>query len=139
MVLLKPTPRRICSRFVAVVTAVDLDAPTPQSRNLTQIQHFLGGGFLLGTVCRWWVQDIWALTNITPASTEFLQPQPLQGSDPHQYVFLVFDEPPGYPNQTLVDSPTSPLLFNMSDFPAGTQLGKPLGGTFMLVGPDSTV
>jgi hypothetical protein len=55
-----------------------------------------------------------------------------------RYVFLVFDESPGYANQTLVNSSTSPLLFNMSDFATKTQLGNPLGGTFMLVGPNST-
>jgi len=118
-----------------VVAAVDLDAPTPQVRNVTQVRHFLGGGFQLDAR---WGQDIWALANTTPASSNFLPPQPPQGSDPHRYVFLVFDESPGYANQTLVNSSTSPLLFNMSAFAAETQLGHPLGGTFMLVGPEST-
>ncbi|KAI0291845.1 phosphatidylethanolamine-binding protein [Russula brevipes] len=118
-----------------VVAAVDLDAPTPQLRNVSQIRHFLGGGFQLGARSD---QDVWPLANTTPVSTEWVQPQPPQGSDPHRYVFLVFDESPGYANQTLVDSSTSRLFFNMSDFAAKTQLGNPLGGTFMLVGPAST-
>ncbi|KAI0291838.1 phosphatidylethanolamine-binding protein [Russula brevipes] len=118
-----------------VVAAVDLDAPTPQLRNVTQIRHILGGGFQLDP---WSDQDVRPLVNTTPALTEWLQPQPPQGSDPHRYAFLVFDESPCFANQTLVDSSTSRLLFNLSDFAAKTQLGNPLGGTFMLVGPGAT-
>jgi phosphatidylethanolamine-binding protein (PEBP) family uncharacterized protein len=69
-----------------VVAAVDLDAPTPQLPNVSQIRHFLGGGFQLGARPD---QDVWPLANTTPASTEFVQPQPPQGSDPHRYVALL--------------------------------------------------
>ncbi|KAI0291815.1 hypothetical protein BC826DRAFT_1105754 [Russula brevipes] len=34
-----------------IVAAVNLDAPTPQSRNLTQVRHFLGGSFQLVALC----------------------------------------------------------------------------------------
>jgi hypothetical protein len=50
-------------------------------------------------------------------------------------VFLVYQEPPEFSRQTLVNSSTSRLKFNISAFAAATGLGDPLGGTFILVGP----
>jgi len=111
-----------------VVAAVDLDVPTPQAPTYSQYRHFLGGGFYLG-------QDSRALVNNTPAISEFVQPNPPQGSDPHRYVFLVFKESPSFSNQSLVNASTSPLRFNISAFALATGLGDPLGGTFILVGP----
>ena len=67
-----------------VVAAVDLDAPTPQDPTEAQIRHFLGGNFepeldragVNGGLVR--------LTNSTPALSEFRQPTPPAGSDPHR-------------------------------------------------------
>ncbi|KAI0260104.1 PEBP-like protein [Gloeopeniophorella convolvens] len=111
-----------------VVAAVDLDAPTPQDPTSAQIRHFLGGDFVLHTGG--------ALANTTPALTEFHQPTPPAGSDPHRYVFLVFKQPPGFAQQTLVNASTSIANFNISSFAEATGLGQPLGGTFIRVGPD---
>jgi phosphatidylethanolamine-binding protein len=63
-----------------VVIAVDPDAPTPQAPTLSQIRHFVGGNFYEtgpSAVCR-------ALTNSTPAVSEWIQPGPPAGSDPHR-------------------------------------------------------
>lgn len=66
-----------------VVAMVDLDAPTPQDPSEAEIRHFLGGNFELGTPD---VNGFALLSNTTPALSEFLQPTPPAGSDPHRYV-----------------------------------------------------
>jgi len=114
-----------------VVAAVDLDAPTPQNPTSAQIRHFLGGNFFLKTP-----QDPLLLSNTTPAVSEFRQPTPPAGSDPHRYVFLLFDQSKAFSTQTLVTPTTSIALFNISQFAGAVGLGQPIGGTFMLVGPD---
>lgn len=67
-----------------VVTMVDLDAPTPQNQSLSQIRHFLGGDF---TQTR---NSGGLLSNSTPALSNFLQPTPPAGSDPHRYACFLF-------------------------------------------------
>ncbi|TCD62350.1 hypothetical protein EIP91_007048 [Steccherinum ochraceum] len=111
-----------------VVAAVDPDAPTPQEPTSAQIRHFLGGNFRL--------VPGGGLVNSTAALSNFLQPTPPAGSDPHRYVFLLFEQPRGFNQQTLVNSTTSISNFNISQFAAAVGLGSPLGGTFMRVGPD---
>jgi len=116
---------------------VDLDAPTPQSPTNAQIRHFLAGNFrlwpsgsnLLGPT---------VLRNSTPAVTEFHQPMPFPGSDPHRYTFFLFKQPEDFNERTpsFVNTTTSLLKFNISQFAQEVGLGNPLGGTFMLIGPD---
>jgi hypothetical protein len=108
---------------------VDPDA----SLNLAQIRHFLGGDFYLESG-HWKVH---ALVNRTPAISEFIAPQPPAGSGLHRYVFLLFKEPPSFKYQTLINSSSSPLHFNLSAFAEATGLGAPLGGTFFRTGADS--
>ena len=60
---------------------VDLDAPTPQQPTNAQIRHFLGGNFALGTPD---ANGLSILSNSTPAVSEFKQPTPTAGSDPHR-------------------------------------------------------
>jgi len=117
-----------------VVAAVDLDAPTPQNPTSAQIRHFLGGDFAPASRIR--LPNVALLANSTPAISQFRQPTPPAGSDPHRYVFLLFNEPAGFDAQTEVTPTTSIALFNISKFAADVGLGNPLGGTFMLVGPD---
>jgi len=130
------------------VAAVDLDAPTPQAPTSSQIRHFLGGNFIRSP------SKSFLLSNTTPAISEFRQPTPPAGSDPHRsvfmyclrsekinklqiirYVFLLFPQPKDFNQQTIV-TPTTPVqLFNISQFASAVGLGEPIGGTFMLVGP----
>ncbi|KAF8199074.1 PEBP-like protein [Pholiota molesta] len=116
-----------------VVAAVDPDAPTPQAPTVAQIRHFLGGNFFLESP-----RSPTLLSNHTPAISKFQQPTPPAGSDPHRYTFLLFDQPKGFNEQTLVNATTSIAMFNLSSFAAAVGLGQPIGGTFMLVGPDPT-
>ncbi|KAH9479679.1 hypothetical protein JR316_0008274 [Psilocybe cubensis] len=116
-----------------VIATVDLDPPTPQAPTLAQIRHFLGGNFVYKAP-----KESVLLTNRTPAVSEFRQPTPPAGSDPHRYVFLLFEQSKTFNDQTLI-TPTSPIFnFNISSFAAAVGLGQPIGGTFMLVGPDPT-
>ena len=133
---------------------VDLDAPTPQMPNESQIRHFLGANFVLTSTNQ---QNITLLSNSTPAISNFLQPTPPAGSDPHRYgnrthlglikaetflivvnryVFLLFEQPNDFNSQTFVTADTSTANFNISAFAEETGLGSPIGGTFMLVCPD---
>jgi len=114
-----------------VVATVDPDAPTPQNPTSAQIRHFLGGNFLRKTP-----GDPLLLANTTPAISDFRQPTPPAGSDPHRYVFLLFEQSKAFDTQTLVTPATSIALFNISQFAGTVGLGQPIGGTFMLVGPD---
>ncbi|KAL5482675.1 hypothetical protein ACEPAI_9269 [Sanghuangporus weigelae] len=118
-----------------VVAMVDLDPPTPQDPTEAQIRHFLGGNFELGRVNS---DGVELLSNSTPAISNFLQPTPPAGSDPHRYVFLLFQQPPGFNRQTEVNATTPIENFNISQFAQDVGLGEPLGGTFILVGPDSS-
>ncbi|KAF8148255.1 phosphatidylethanolamine-binding protein [Crassisporium funariophilum] len=114
-----------------VVAAVDPDAPTPQTPTSAQIRHFLGGNFIL--------EDSSLLTNKTAAISNFRQPTPPAGSDPHRYTFLLFNQPKSFNQQTLVNATTPVSLFNISQFAEAVGLGEPIGGTFMLVGPEPPV
>jgi phosphatidylethanolamine-binding protein (PEBP) family uncharacterized protein len=69
---------RNCGPFV--ISVVDPDAPTPQMPTAAQIRHFLGGDFHLD-------EKMGKLTNSTSAISEYLQPTPPAGSDPHRFVF----------------------------------------------------
>ena len=60
---------------------IDLDAPTPQMPNESEIRHFLGANFHL---LDFNAQGVGLLSNTTPAISGFLQPTPPAGSDPHR-------------------------------------------------------
>ncbi|KLO17324.1 PEBP-like protein [Schizopora paradoxa] len=97
-----------------VIAAVDPDAPTPQDPTNAQIRHFLGGDFRLSLFGSGLV-----FKNSTPAVTEFHQPTPPAGSDPHRYTFLLFTQPPSIRTFNtevahLVNSSTSISNFNIS-------------------------
>ncbi|KAJ7171258.1 PEBP-like protein [Mycena filopes] len=111
-----------------VVAAIDPDAPTPQDPTVSQIRHFLGGNF--------WNEG-GRLVNSTSAISDFLQPTPPPESDAHRYIFLLFKQSAEFATQTLVNSTTSPISFNISEFASAVGLGCPIGGTFMLVAPSS--
>ncbi|EIN14352.1 hypothetical protein PUNSTDRAFT_49173 [Punctularia strigosozonata HHB-11173 SS5] len=93
---------------------VDPDAPTPQEPTNAQIRHFVGGGFILagqpskaGT----------PLVNITPALSEYRQPSPPNTSDPHINTFLLFKQPPNFPQSLAAANLTSDVtLFNITAF-----------------------
>ena len=53
-----------------------------------------------------------------------------------RYVFLLFEQPLGFNSQTELNATTSIANFNISKFALDVGLGNPLGGSFMLVGPD---
>ncbi|KAJ7445215.1 PEBP-like protein [Mycena galericulata] len=92
-----------------------------------QIRHFLGGNFF---------NDGGRLVNTTPAISNFLQPTPPAGSDPHRYTFLLFRQSSAFATQTLVNSTISIANFNISQFANAADLGNPIAGTFMRVGPE---
>ncbi|KJA25687.1 hypothetical protein HYPSUDRAFT_374473 [Hypholoma sublateritium FD-334 SS-4] len=112
--------------FIAIV---DPDAPTPQKPIWAQIRHFLGGDFFLETP-----RIPTLLSNNTEALSPFLQPVPPAGSDPHRFVFLIFDQPRDFRGEKLATTNDSLIHFIISSYASAMKLGQPIGGTFMLVG-----
>ena len=63
-----------------VLIMVDPDAPTPQNTSLSQIRHLLAGSLRPnGSLAQGAV-----LVNSTPAVSDYIQPSPPPGSDPHR-------------------------------------------------------
>ncbi|KZT34708.1 PEBP-like protein [Sistotremastrum suecicum HHB10207 ss-3] len=108
-----------------VVAMVDPDDPTPQNPNISQIRHFLGGGFKLQRQ---------TLVNTTAALSEYFQPTPPNGSDPHRYTFLLYEQSPEFPTSV----PASLRLFNISAFAEQYKLGPPLAGNFVHIAANKT-
>ncbi|KAF9059571.1 PEBP-like protein [Rhodocollybia butyracea] len=116
-----------------VVAVIDPDAPTPGDPSEADYRHFLGANFFASH--RGVLQP---LTNTTPAISDFLMPTPPAGSPLHRYTFLLYNQPAGFNKQTLVNSTTPVPSWNLSSFAEATGLGQPIGGTFMLTGPNPT-
>ncbi|KAF9529821.1 phosphatidylethanolamine-binding protein [Crepidotus variabilis] len=112
-----------------VIVMVDLDAPTTQSPTWSPIRHYLGGGWSATNAANPGV-----LSTTTAAVTAWFQPAP-SGTDPHRYVFFLYNQSTQFPTQRLVTSGTSITNWNLSSFAQQVGLGDPLAGTFMLVGP----
>ncbi|CAA7271208.1 unnamed protein product [Cyclocybe aegerita] len=106
---------------------VDLDAPTPQSPTWSPIRHHLGGGWSANNAA-----DPGVLTTTTVAVTAWFQPSP-SGTDPHRYVFLLFNQSPEFVTQRQVTAQTSIVNWNLATFAQQVALGSPIAGTFMLV------
>ncbi|KAK0464776.1 PEBP-like protein [Desarmillaria tabescens] len=114
-----------------VVAAVDPDAV--QSRS--EIRHFLGGNFVAEHIS----DTCTVLSNKTAAVSEWLQPSPPVGTGIHRYIFLVFKQPKGFNDQTLVNSTSPYWSWNISAFGEAVGLGDPIAGTFFLVESDPVV
>ncbi|KAF5393103.1 hypothetical protein D9757_001340 [Collybiopsis confluens] len=120
----------IPSTISYVLAMLDPDAPTPQNTSISQYRHFLGGGFHVDNSSR--------LVNNTAAlpQSEFVNPTPPAGSDPHRYVILAFIEPQDFQSnaQKLVNDSTPRTNFNLTTFANAVNLGSPIGGTYFLTG-----
>ncbi|KAJ3505422.1 hypothetical protein NLJ89_g7424 [Agrocybe chaxingu] len=110
-----------------VVAMIDPGAQT--NPNITQVRHFLGGDYYYNELNG-------VFYNRTPAVTEYKQPSPPSNSDPHRYTWLLFNQSPKFSRQTLVDSTTNRLYFDIAKFAQETELGDPIAGNFVLVGPE---
>lgn len=53
-----------------------------------------------------------------------------------RYVFFLYEQPDEFDRQTFVNASTSVSNWSLSEFAAEVGLGDPLGGSFMMVGPD---
>lgn len=130
-----------------IVFTIDSDAYVPPTN---QVRQSLAANLFRGSPT-----SSFLLTNTTPAITDYIQPQPPAGSKPHRYdqiligllllfwtfhryIFLLFDQPNNFNNQTLITSTTPIYPFNLSQFVNEAGLGDPIGGTFMRVGPDAS-
>ncbi|EIN14351.1 PEBP-like protein, partial [Punctularia strigosozonata HHB-11173 SS5] len=107
---------------------VDPDAPTPQQPNISQIRHFVGGGFRLAGVPTF---------NTTPAISDFVQPSPPTNSDSHRYILLLWHQPADFP--TSIDPSIED--FNVTAFAEQVGLGEPIAGNFFTVStqPDAVI
>ncbi|KAK0460046.1 PEBP-like protein [Desarmillaria tabescens] len=119
-----------------VIAVVDPDAPTPQNPTSAQVRQFLGGNFEGDCDSSLLSPGIVVLKNTTAAVTNWRQPAPPAGSDAHRYIFLAFNQPQGFNDQTVVGATTPITMFSIKEFSEKVGLGDPIAGTFMLVAPD---
>ncbi|KAA1473483.1 PEBP-like protein [Dentipellis sp. KUC8613] len=115
-----------------VLAMVDPDAPTPQNTSLAQVRHIIAGDIHVspGSTNRS------QLVNSSAALTEYLNPSPPPGSDPHRYTILLFVQPDNFATQAagLINSSADAVRtgFNLSTFASHVGLGDPVAGTFFL-------
>lgn len=64
---------------IFVLAIVDPDAPTPQNTSISQFRHMLAGDLHVNA------SSGGALVNSSAALTDFVNPTPPAGSDPHRY------------------------------------------------------
>ncbi|CAL1701183.1 unnamed protein product [Somion occarium] len=120
---------------IFVLAIVDPDAPTPQNTSISQFRHMLAGDLHVNA------SSGGALVNSSAALTDFVNPTPPAGSDPHRYVILLFTQPPTFnvTASTLVNASTPRTNFNLTAFGQAVGLGSPVAGNFFFTGPsDST-
>ncbi|KAJ3775485.1 phosphatidylethanolamine-binding protein [Lentinula raphanica] len=122
----------IPSTIPYVLVIVDPDAPTPQNNTESQFRHMLGRDFHVDNSSK--------LVNTSAALTDFVNPTPPAGSDPHRYVVLAFIQPADF-NSTapgLVNASTPRNNFNLTTFGEAVNLGSPIAGTYFLTGPSNS-
>ncbi|OBZ71106.1 hypothetical protein A0H81_08618 [Grifola frondosa] len=100
-----------------------------RNRSLSEIRHFVGGGFFPITSDKYEICVVGELHRCHFfIRTTWLPP----GPDPHYYVFFVFKQPAGFTNQIFLDGATPITNFNLSQFVQDVGLGDPIGGTFII-------
>jgi len=108
-----------------VVAMIDPDSPYPLNATSAQVRYFLGGGFKLNPTTG-------ALTNSTPAVTDYIDINPPTTSLPHRFVFLLYKDSAGFDAQKAVNTSAARSMFNLAAFAQSAGLGDPVAGTFML-------
>ncbi|TFK93685.1 PEBP-like protein [Polyporus arcularius HHB13444] len=118
-----------------VLVLVDPDAPTPQNTSAAQIRHILAGGLRPNGS----LADGTLLVKSTPAVSDYLNPNPPAGSDPHRYTVLLYVQPENFDIEVsrFVNASTPIFGFNVSVFAQELGLGSPVAGNFFIAGPAS--
>ncbi|KAJ3503636.1 hypothetical protein NLJ89_g8342 [Agrocybe chaxingu] len=113
-----------------VIVFTDPDVYSQEDPGITPALHFLSGHHDFNP-------DSGLLnTPSTAAVAPYGQPRPCVPSSIYRYTFCLFKQPVGFVTQALVNSTSSRNKFNLADFTLKADLGEPIGGVFMLVGPD---
>ncbi|KZV74438.1 PEBP-like protein [Peniophora sp. CONT] len=114
-----------------VVIIADPDAPTPQDRSFANIRHLVAPNMKIDSLGK--------LVNSTPALWDYVSPAPPDGSAPHRYTVLVYQQPPGFVEAatTLINN-TNYIEWSLDDFASTTGLEEPVAGTFFLTGSNET-
>ncbi|OCH92150.1 PEBP-like protein [Obba rivulosa] len=122
--------------FVLVI--LDPDAPTPQNASLAQFRHLLAGDFHVNGSTDTGLGAL--LTNTSAALTEFVNPTPPAGSDPHRYPVLLFMQPANFSTVAplFINASTPRSNFNLTTFAEEVGLGDPVAGNLFFTGPDNT-
>ncbi|TFY74990.1 hypothetical protein EWM64_g9022 [Hericium alpestre] len=117
-----------------VLALIDPDAPTPQDTSESQFRHLLAGNFHVNGSTNHSL-----LTNSSAALTDYVNPTPPVGSDPHRYTILLFIQPSNFDNaSSLVNASTPRPNFNLTTFGDQVNLGSPIAGTYFLTKADNT-
>ncbi|EON63661.1 hypothetical protein W97_02889 [Coniosporium apollinis CBS 100218] len=121
-----------------MIVMTDPDAPSPQNRSSSEILH--------------WIQlDVALTVNLSPSGSgaaafpyvlantsaplvPYAPPGPPAGSDPHRYIFFLWEQPEGFalPEGYTQFNATNRRLFNVSGFAAAAGLPEPLAANYFL-------
>ncbi|TRM70410.1 phosphatidylethanolamine-binding protein [Schizophyllum amplum] len=121
-----------------VVAMVDPDAYYPDNSSVSQVRHYLGANLTVGGIGSFWTSPI---KNLTEPITNWMSPSPPDGSDPHRYVVLVYQQPWNFTLDDIkpyLNSSSERENFNLTSFASAVGLAEPVGGTYFLVGPDGS-
>ncbi|CAA7265460.1 unnamed protein product [Cyclocybe aegerita] len=107
-----------------VIALIDPDAFSHQDTSIAQIRHFLGGNYAFNPA-----SGLLTLPTYDVEISPYHYPMPYVSSGVHR-------QSVEFSRQTLINSTSPRGRFNLTDFALKTNLGEPIGGTFMLMEPD---
>ncbi|KAJ3484769.1 hypothetical protein NLJ89_g11956 [Agrocybe chaxingu] len=114
-----------------IIAVIDPDAYSRARPIISEVRHFLSGFYSLDRV-----SGLLLPSTLVGALTPYHYPVPFVDSGLHRYAFYLFRQSVEFAEQTLITSTSSVRYFNLTNFAAKMNLGNPIGGTFMFVGPD---
>jgi phosphatidylethanolamine-binding protein len=130
----KPEPQKY------FVISLDLDAPFPSMPILGPIMH----GMEVDVVASGPATDGWVVLSSTGDYIfPYISPNPPPGSNPHRYMFLVYEQPAEHSAETVrkalglsrTPGMTARLLWNLEDLEKKIGLQKIIVGNYWVSGP----
>ncbi|KAJ9636785.1 hypothetical protein H2201_003038 [Coniosporium apollinis] len=120
-----------------MVVMTDPDAPSPQNRSSSEILHWIQLDISLtanASPSESGVAFPYVLANTSNPLVPYAPPQPPAGSDPHRYIFFLWEQPEGFalPEGYTQFNATNRRLFNVSGFAAAAGLPEPLAANYFL-------
>jgi phosphatidylethanolamine-binding protein (PEBP) family uncharacterized protein len=105
-----------------LIVGLDVDAPSRANPIFAQVLHFMNIDFSVAS------RSNLTLTSTNAEATEpYLDPAPPQGSGPHRYIFLLFEQPSGF---TPTELPANRTNFDVEAWRTEHGLAAAVAGTY---------